>query len=110
MTEYGKLVRDRIPEIIASDGRRPTVEVLTAADRRTALVAKLTEETAEVAAVDDAGLPEELGDVLEVLRALAADVGLSLDEVLVLADRKRASRGGFERGLLLVRVEEPGSA
>ena len=103
MTVHRKLVRDRIPDIIRAEGRQPVVEVLGADQRHQALLAKLVEEAAEAAA-DGADLPEELADVLEVVRALAAELGLSLVDVTELADRKRAARGGFEGGLFLVEV------
>lgn len=103
MTEHHKLVRDLIPDIIRADGRTPVVEVLTASQRRPALLAKLLEEAGEAAAASDDELAEELADVLEVVRALASDLGLSLGQVMDLADDKRAKRGGFDAGLLLVR-------
>lgn len=104
MTVHRKLVRDRIPEIIRSEGRRPVVEVLSADQRKGALLAKLVEEAGEAAEADGGDLPEELADVLEVVRALAAELGLSLGDVTELADRKTAARGGFKGGLFLVEV------
>ena len=106
MTTYGKLVRDRIPEIIRADGRRPVVEVLPPERRRRALLDKLVEEAAEAAGADESHLAEELADVLEVVRALAAEVGLDADDVQALADRKRAERGGFDGGCFLVEVAD----
>ncbi|WP_406039425.1 hypothetical protein OG799_28535 [Micromonospora sp. NBC_00898] len=41
---YGKLVRDRIPEIISAGGEIPEVQVLGAEDFFPALIAKLHEE------------------------------------------------------------------
>ncbi len=106
MTTYRKLVRDRIPEIIRADGRRPVVEVLPPEQRRRALLDKLVEEAGEAAAADSADLSEELADVLEVVRAVAADLGLTLPAVVELADVKRSARGGFDEGLVLVEVLE----
>ncbi len=80
------------------------VEVVAAEERRGALLAKLVEESAEAAGARGDGLAEELADGVEVVRALAAELGLSLSEVTELADRKKADRGGFERGLFLVEV------
>ena len=106
MTTYRKLVRDRIPEIIRADGRQPVVEVLPPARRRRALLDKLVEEATEAADAEEADLVEELSDVLEVVRALAADLGVTTDAVLQLADRKRAERGGFGEGVFLVSVTD----
>jgi predicted house-cleaning noncanonical NTP pyrophosphatase (MazG superfamily) len=40
--------------------------------------------------------------VLEVVRALAGELGLSLTHVMDVAHRKAAERGRFEQGLFLV--------
>ena len=106
MTEFGKLVRDRIPALIAAEGRRPVVERLSTSRRRPALLEKLAEECSEAAAASEHELPEELADVVEVVRALCEDLGISLAEVVALADEKRARRGGYDEGLFLVRAEE----
>ena len=44
MTEFGKLVRDRLPALIATEGRRPVVETLSTSWRRPALLEKLAED------------------------------------------------------------------
>jgi predicted house-cleaning noncanonical NTP pyrophosphatase (MazG superfamily) len=102
---YRKLVRDRIPEIIQSEGRRPVTRVLDEASYRQALLAKLIEEAQEAsrAAADD--LPGELADVLEVLRALTVAAGMSWPQLLALAEDKRSRRGGFGRRIFLESVE-----
>ncbi len=106
MTEFGKLVRDKIPDLIIADGRTPVVEVVPAADLRSVLLEKLVEEAAEAAAASEQQLPEELADVVEVVRALAHGLGLPMEQIAQLADEKRQRRGGFDHGLFLVRVEK----
>ena len=44
---YNKLVRDRIPEIIESDGHHAFTRILDGQDYRAALLAKLVEEAAK---------------------------------------------------------------
>jgi predicted house-cleaning noncanonical NTP pyrophosphatase (MazG superfamily) len=105
VTEFGKLVRDRIPEIIEADGRRAVVEVLDEARYREALLAKLSEEAAELAAADDDEVLDELADLYEVLRALTEQAGVDLTQVEERADAKGAERGRFRDRLYLVRVE-----
>ncbi|GGO16772.1 phosphoribosyl-ATP pyrophosphohydrolase [Microbispora rosea subsp. aerata] len=97
----GKLVRDKIPDIIRRDGREPAVSVLDEAAYREALLAKLFEEAAELrnAPIDE--VPEEIADVLEVLRALAQVHGCEWRDIERLADAKRAERGGFRDRLYL---------
>jgi predicted house-cleaning noncanonical NTP pyrophosphatase (MazG superfamily) len=102
---YRKLVRDRIPEIIQLQGRRPVTRVLDGAGYREALLAKLVEEACEAnhATADD--LPGELADVLEVIRALTITAGMSWPRLLALAEDKRSRRGGYERRIFLESVE-----
>ena len=92
---HRKLVRDRIPEIIAAEGRPPVTRVLDQAAYRQALLDKLVEEAAEAAHASAADPPGELADVLEVLRALTAAAGSLWEQLLALADDKRTRRGGF---------------
>lgn len=102
---YRKLVRDRIPGIIQSEGRRPVTRVLDEASYRQALLAKLVEEAQEASHATAADLPGELADVLEVLRALTVAAGMPWPQLLALAEQKRSQRGGFTRRIFLESVE-----
>src|SRR5215469_11385647 len=102
---FRTLARDRIPEIIQSEGRRPVTRVLDEASYRQALLAKLIEEAQEASHATAGDLPGELADVLEVLRALTVTAGMSWPQLLALADDKRSRRGGFERRIFLETVE-----
>jgi predicted house-cleaning noncanonical NTP pyrophosphatase (MazG superfamily) len=94
----GKLVRDRIPEIIRQSGGVPLVLRLDAAQYVAALRAKLVEEATEAHnAVTGEHLLEELADVLEVVLALATAAGARFDDVAELARAKREARGGFSK-------------
>jgi predicted house-cleaning noncanonical NTP pyrophosphatase (MazG superfamily) len=55
-TAGGKLVRDRIPEIIRADGCIPVTRVLDEPEYRTALLAKLVEEAREAQSAPDPDL------------------------------------------------------
>lgn len=101
---YNKLVRDRIPEIIAADGKTCTTEVLSGEDYLRMLDAKLDEELAEYH--KDQNI-EELADLLEVLRAAAVARGYTLDELERVRVEKAEKRGGFEKRLLLLEVNDP---
>ncbi len=83
-----KLVRDRIPELFPAYAYC----VLDEAEYKSALLDKLEEEVQEYR-VDRT--PEELADVLEVLRALAALHGLTPEGLEEVRARKAAERGGF---------------
>jgi predicted house-cleaning noncanonical NTP pyrophosphatase (MazG superfamily) len=95
LTSKGKLVRDKIPQIIRARGGEPIVRIADAAEYRELLLAKLTEEVDEVLAADDADAREELADVFEVVLALALDLGLDADQLEKLRMAKAAERGGF---------------
>lgn len=88
----GKLVRDKIPQIIIADGRTPIVRTLSDEEYLSELDRKLNEEVAEYQA--DKSL-EEMADVLEVLLAICEARGHSVDELMEVRDKKREKRGGF---------------
>ncbi|ROQ26499.1 putative house-cleaning noncanonical NTP pyrophosphatase (MazG superfamily) [Streptomyces sp. PanSC19] len=82
----GKLVRDRIPQIIRNDGTE---------EYRARLREKLSEEVAEFLDADDVSAPDELADVAEVLLALAADLGISPERLEAIRAAKAGERGGL---------------
>ena len=100
---YNKLVRDRIPEIIEQGGNRCRVEVLSDEDYLRMVDAKLDEELAEYHAD---GSVEELADLLEVIYAAAAARGYSREELERIRAKKAEKRGGFEKKIMLIDVEE----
>jgi predicted house-cleaning noncanonical NTP pyrophosphatase (MazG superfamily) len=102
---YGKLIRDRIPEIIEAGGHHPVTRVLDGQDYRAALLAKLVEEAQEAEKATADELPGELADVWEVLRALLGVLPLTWQELEALAAAKRAKRGGFDRRIFLEYTE-----
>lgn len=102
-TTYNKLVRDRIPEIIASDGKTCVCETLSDEDYLRLLDAKLTEELSEY---QESRSLEELADLLEVLRAVAKARGWTWEELEQARQDKAAERGGFEKKILLKEVRE----
>lgn len=92
----GKLVRDGVPELIRKPGRTPHFVTLSVAAYRDALLDKLHEEAAELSAAKTVeSALEEAADVLEVLVAIAAEHGATLDTIGEIAQRKREERGGF---------------
>lgn len=89
----GKLVRDKIPEIIRADGKKPITRTLDTEEYLEELDKKLNEEIAEYQA--DKSL-EEMADVLEVLFAICEARGHSVEELMEVREAKREKRGGFE--------------
>mgnify|MGYP003949591499 FL=1 len=102
MDTDGKLVRNRIPEIIGAAGGQATTRRLDQAERLPALLAKLQEESDELrTAAFPAEQREELADVLEVLKGIASELSLPWADIESAAAQKRAERGGFEAGIWL---------
>jgi predicted house-cleaning noncanonical NTP pyrophosphatase (MazG superfamily) len=103
--EYNKLVRDRIPEIIARDDREYEVVTMSEPEYREALRKKLVEEAEEVAAADHEKLKTELADVYEIMDALMSAYGIDRETVLAEQERRRAERGGFAKRIQLLWTE-----
>lgn len=99
----GKLVRDKIPEIIKNDGKTPIIEVLSNEAYLKELDKKLNEEVAEYQA--DKSI-EEMADVLEVLFAICEGRGHTVEELLQVRESKREKRGGFKDKIYWVGNEE----
>jgi len=98
---YNKLVRDRIPDIIAESGKQPVVEILDMKSYKAFLDAKLAEELKEYILSDSV---EELADMAEVIIAILEYKSVSHDEFDEIRNDKNNKRGKFERRLLLKEV------
>lgn len=105
--QYHKLVRDRIPEIIESDGKICDWETLSDADYLSLLEEKLNEELAEY---QQSKSLEELADLLEVMQAVLKARGWTWDELEQVRAKKAEKRGGFEKKILLKSVISGSSA
>ena len=90
----GKLVRDKIPEIIQASGATPLTRILETEEYLSCLEAKLDEEVQEF---HESKSPEELADILEVVYALAAVQGCSREQLQQIFDAKHTARGGFKK-------------
>ena len=89
----GKLVRDKIPQIIRDKGLEPVVYTASTEEYGRRLRDKLREEVEEFLASDDD--PEELADILEVLYALAGHAGTDRQQLEQLRATEARNRGGF---------------
>jgi len=89
----GKLVRDKIPEIIRADGKVPITRILSEEEYLQELDIKLNEEVAEYQ--NDKSI-EEMADVLEVLYAICEARGYSIEQLMEVKKNKQDKRGGFK--------------
>lgn len=103
MPVYNKLIRDKIPEIIESEGKDYKIETLDEEEYIDSLNAKLQEELDEYLESGDA---KELADLLEVIYAIMDYKGISREKMESIRMKKKKERGGFEDKLFLRWVEE----
>ena len=102
----GKLVRDKIPEIIRAAGETPNVCQLSSEDRVVALRLKLREEAEELSQAEPTRVAEELADVAELLFAITEAAAIPWDAVLDRAQSKRIERGAFTDGTWLLSTRD----
>lgn len=99
---YNKLVRDKIPEIIKNNNEIPIVRILSDEEFKKELYKKLLEECNEVLQNESSdNVIEELANVLEIVKSISKLEGKCLDDVIEIADKKRAKRGEFEKRIFL---------
>ncbi|MCS0789943.1 nucleoside triphosphate pyrophosphohydrolase [Cytobacillus firmus] len=107
MPTYNKLVRDRIPEIIAQTGKNYSSRILDQSEYVKELKKKSLEELEEyINANNNDEALEELADLLEVIHSLAEFHGASIEKVEELRKQKAEKRGGFNEKIFLIEVKE----
>lgn len=105
--KYNKLVRDNIPNIIKANGEEPIYHTLNDDEYWDALLKKDIEELEEVKSAESKDeVLKELGDKLEILRAMAEYLGFTLEDVIKQADKKKQTNGGFQKRLFLETVKK----
>src|SRR5687768_17300075 len=107
MIIYNKLVRDKIPEIINREGKSFRIKSLEDQEYSNELKKKFQEEVMEyLKAISNEEALEELADVLEIIHSLALLHEGDIEKVETIRKSKVASRGGFNKRILLLTVEE----
>ena len=96
MEQYNKLVRDKIPDILDKKGVPFEKHIATQEEYKIELIKKLEEESKEFS---EAGSPEELADVIEVVEALnKLPDYVGVEE---LRKKKSEERGAFDLRIIL---------
>ena len=98
---FNKLVRDKIPEIIISNGGEPFTRILDDEEFRVELIKKLNEEYNEVVNSSGKDRLEELADMLEIIKYLAYLEGSNLEDVINISNEKSLKRGAFDKKIFL---------
>ena len=103
MKVYNKLVRDKIPEIIALKGQKAKTKILGNEEYKKELDKKLVEEVNEY--LEDNNV-EELADIVEVIYGILNSMKVSTDEFEKVRKSKVEKRGAFQNKIFLEQVEE----
>ncbi|MCM3631151.1 nucleoside triphosphate pyrophosphohydrolase [Paenibacillus glycanilyticus] len=107
MPVYNKLVRDLVPQVIEATGKECRTRILEESEYADALRMKLKEEAEEyLSAQNQRESLEELADLLEVIRALAATHGASWEQLEAIRAKKAEARGGFQDKVYLIDVDD----
>ena len=101
--KYNKVIRDKIPEIIAESGKKYTLKQLDDASFLAEIEKKLIEEVNEYTESKDV---EELADLLEVIYRICELKGINPDELDKVRKVKAEKRGKFDSNLFLIDAEK----
>lgn len=96
MKSYNKLVRDKIPQILDVKLVSYKQRIASPEEYKTELIKKLEEEIREFI---EAGDPEELADILEVIEALKKLPDFK--NVEEIRRKKLEDKGGFDKRIIL---------
>ena len=100
---YNKLVRDKIPLIIADAGKEYEIHTAEDAEYLEKLLDKVEEELEEFR--EEPSI-KEMADIYEVLDALVDYFDFDKQEILSFQKKKRKNRGGFKERIILDKVIE----
>ena len=103
MKIYNKLVRDKIPNIIAENGKYCKTKILSENEYLESLNRKLLEELNEYLESESI---EELADLEECLRAILDIKHISYDEFEKIRKDKVYKRGSFNKRIFLEYVDD----
>ncbi|MBU9722922.1 MULTISPECIES: nucleoside triphosphate pyrophosphohydrolase [Bacillaceae] len=107
MPVYNKLVRDRIPEIIRTNGAKCKVRRLEFGEFEVEAKKKLQEELGEYLEAGNAEQSlEELADLLELIYCLSEHHGYTKEELEGLREDKARRRGSFHEKWFLEYVTD----
>ena len=105
ISEYPKLIRDGIPEIILNkEGKKVNTRILQNNEEYLEfLFKKIIEESLELQmSIKNGNTIEELADVFEVIYAILKIKGWSIEDIIKVQTEKRNKRGGFEKRILMI--------
>lgn len=96
--KHNKLVRDKIPEIIKSNGETPITHIASDKEYFQKLKEKLQEEINEFIQSNE---KEELADILEVISAICDYKNINQEELELIRKTKTQEKGQFKNKIIL---------
>jgi|CXWL01.1.fsa_nt_gi predicted house-cleaning noncanonical NTP pyrophosphatase (MazG superfamily) len=109
VTPKYKLVRDLVPDSIASEGRTPNTRILEEPELIAELAKKLQEEAREITQVVTGSkdhLVEEIADIYEVLDNIIETKKLDKQKIQGIQEKKKREVGSFKKKIFLISVNE----
>lgn len=98
-----KLVRDKIPSVIGMNKKFKFRKIESDKEFFELLKLKLLEESQEVVrAKSDSDLIEEIVDIMEIVDELIKFLRLDTKKIKELRKKKRQSKGGFSKRIILL--------
>jgi predicted house-cleaning noncanonical NTP pyrophosphatase (MazG superfamily) len=101
--KYDKLVRDKIPAVLREHGKKCKTRKMKPEEAESYFRRKVQEELDEL--FEDPS-PEEMADLMEVVDCLRKSLSLPIKDVIDAKHTKRAERGSFEKGIILLEVSD----
>lgn len=104
-SEYPKLVRDKIPQIIKQkEGIDvPTKIAFDDSEFLDYLLKKMIEESVELrGAIKEGNLEEELADIFELIYAILELKKETIEDIIAIQKEKREKRGGFDKRIIML--------
>ena len=107
-TDFPKLVRDNIPDIIKAGGKQARTKIAENDEEYLKyLLKKMVEEAVELKHSGQAdNLKEELADIFEIIYAILALQGWTIEQIIEVQKEKREKNGGFEKRILMLNKPE----
>lgn len=107
MPTHNKLIRNKIPQIIKTNGKTPTTRILPEDEYIKELCKKTQEELTEyLEANTNEHKLEELSDLLKLINPLAKHEGTTLEEINNIRKKKAKERGDFSNRVFLIEVTD----
>lgn len=107
MPAYNKLVRDNIPKVIEKTQKNFSTRILSKEEYMVEVKKKMNEELEEYQeATTNEEAVEELADILELMHAAVKIHGATIEQLEEVRRAKAEKRGGFEKRIFLIEVED----